>query len=81
MITKTVSPIDLESKLAEGFTVVKENVIGGKVRSYVMEKEGDKFQWIEDENKAKREYIAAMGKAERRIYLNRSRLYTRGLDV
>lgn len=70
MIVETVSLRDLESKLSEGFVVVKENIIAGKVRTVVVAKEGNALQWLEDDNKARNERISAMSKTEKRIYFS-----------
>lgn len=80
MRTETFSATELETKLSEGWKLVERNIIAGKVRTVVMEKAGNKFEYIDGETKVKDIYIASLSKAERRRYFENAKLYARGLD-
>lgn len=81
MTTSTFSATEFSSKFSEGWLLVKENVIGGKIRTVVMSKEGSKFAYIDGETAVKEAHINSLNKADKKRYFNHAALYARGLDV
>lgn len=80
-MTQTFSISEVADAKAAGWMVVKENVIAGKVRTVVMEKEGNPLAWLEEETRAKKERRAGYTKVQMRMAMNRDRLKNRGMDV
>jgi hypothetical protein len=81
MLTEIISPNELAAKLADGYKVVKENVIAGKVRTIEVQKEGNPMAWLEEDNNLRKEYVASMAKRERDIYFRNAALRHRGMDI
>jgi len=77
---QTFSYNDVEAAKKEGWIVIKENIIGGKIRTVLMEKEGDPYGWIDTRNKEREVEYNKLSKTEKRIRHERDMRYSRGLD-
>lgn len=79
-MTKTFSVNEICAAKNDGWNLVKENIIAGKVRSVVMEKEGNAFEWLEEDQKIKQEHYKKLTNTEKRLYRDFQKRYARGLD-
>ena len=77
---QTFSATEIEAAKADGWVLVKETVIAGKVRSALMAKGGNAYAWIEADAAAKRAEYRALSKTEKRLHMDRHKRYARGLD-
>lgn len=78
---QTFSISEAETAKAAGWMLVKENIIAGKVRSVVMEKEGNPFHWIEEDNRIRSARFANLSKHDQKIRRQREALRHRGFDI
>lgn len=81
MITETVSATEIEKRRADGWQLIKENIIGGKVRSAVMQKAGDPLDWFFEEERIRQERLDRLTHLQRRIAKHRDHLRRRGYDI
>ena len=81
MITETVSAEEIEAHRANGWRLVRTNVIAGKIRSAIMEKEGDPTAWLAEDARLRTERRKNLTRSQQRIASQRDVLRRRGYDV
>lgn len=82
MIVEIVSANEIAQRELNGWKLTgKQTIIAGKLRTAEMQKEGDKFAWIEEDNKIRQAAIDKMTKSEKFMYFRNCALYAKGLDV
>lgn len=77
---RTFSKSEIESAKSSGWKVVHENIIAGKVRSALMEKEGNPLEWLEEDQRIKRERYSLLSAKEKRMYRDFEKRYARGME-